>query len=112
MNGPITRNLDEPMEIDPYRPPAPIEAKADNGASVSSKVEIDNSVNKHLPYLWFNGVLGALALGISIGAMIVTMVIHARSTVSENHWRNIEVDVQVLQSEVKRLKDDESKPRR
>lgn len=78
-----------------------VQLETQEGGSTSSFV--DQSTNKHLPYIWFNGVLGALALGLSIGAIIITLVIHSRATVAENHWRNDEVDIRSLQTDVKKL---------
>ena len=107
MSAPSTRPFDEPLESD-ARPSYP-SALADHASNINQ----DNSVNKSLPYIWFNGVIAALALGLAIGAIFVANIkteividkiesLKDKTTVSENHWRNIETDVGILkkQSEV------------
>ena len=102
MSGPPT--IDLPEDFDPHMAPwAVVDVKPKDGssASVSSKINSDN--NSHIPYVWFNGILAALALGIAIGAMIVTLVANARAPVSENHWRDIESNNKVLTKRVEYL---------
>ncbi len=105
---PITRDLDEPMEIDPYRPPAAV-ATADNGSSVSSTVDIDNSTNKHLPYIWFNGVLAAFSFGLGVCAIILVIFFLMRVNVSENHWRELEKNYEKLSDKLEQLEKDHAR---
>jgi hypothetical protein len=95
MSGPPT------VELPHMTPWVEVNPKAGSSASVHSKINSDN--NSHVPYVWFNGILAALALGIAIGAMIVTLVVSSRSTVSENHWRDIETNNKVLSKRVEYL---------
>ncbi len=68
-------------------PSYPLEFTADN----QSAQVIDNSVNKPMPWLVLCGIISGLALGLSIGSMMTGRFYFARATVSENHWRDIEV---------------------
>jgi hypothetical protein len=95
MSGPDTRPLGDNF------PDVKLEAK--ERGSVSSKIEVDNSVNKHLPYIWFNGILGAGAFCLAIGSLIISILFWHRAEVAENHWRNDEVDLIALKREVARL---------
>lgn len=83
-------------------------------AKHNSNMLQDNSVNKHLPYFWFTGVLAALALGLAMGAFAMVQRndqglaseldrLEKRVNVSENHWRNDEVEIMNLRSEVTTL---------
>ena len=56
-----TRPIEDPIEIDPYRPPAPLMVEG-TGHSVKSEIYNDHSVNEHLPYIWFNGIMSAFGL--------------------------------------------------
>lgn len=123
--NPKTRPFDEPLEMDNEVLPVKIEAK--ESSSVSSTVDNSKRVNDHLPYIWFNGVLAALALGLSIGACVIAYIkadtvdgksearaeaisskvdaIRDRATVSENHWRNIETEQGIQRADITRLQE-------
>lgn len=99
MSGPDTRPLG-----DNY-PSVNVESR--DGSSTSSKIEI----NSTLPYFWFTGVLAALALGLAIGAFAVVQRndsglsseldrLEKRVNVSENHFRNDEVELLTLKNRV------------
>lgn len=102
MSSPITRPLEtEGGELPSY--PLPITSTTGTGHSVHSEVNDDHSSNKPMPYIWFNGVIAALALGLSITGIILSVLFWHKADVAENHWRNDEVDIRTLQSDVKKL---------
>ena len=78
--------------------------KADSGSSISSTVNTDNSVNKHMPYIWMTTVIASISLGLSIGMYLYIDSLRDKATVSENHWRNIEVEVKALHAELEERK--------
>ena len=119
-----TRPMEDPIEIDPYRPPAPITVEG-TGHSVKTEINNDHSVNEHLPYIWFNGIMSAFGMMCGIAALIVAMIVRSEAIdrsrslqdsairdkaeladkliKSENHWRNDEVDLRNLQSQMQEL---------
>lgn len=92
--------------------------KIETGKGGSTSTNVDASTNKSLPFIWFNGVLGALALGLAVGALVIAVResdheksraieveqrLQHDSDVAQNHWRNDEVDLRTLQSDMKKL---------
>lgn len=84
--------------------PLPATIAASNKSSVSSRVDNSKHINTPMPYIWFNAIIAALSLGLSIGLIIFVLFAYDRSSVSENHWRNIEVQLNTLENEVHRAK--------
>ena len=103
-----TRPIEDPIEIDPYRPPAPLKVEGD-GNSVKSEINNDHSVNKHLPYIWFNGVISAFSFGLGVCGIILVIMLSLRANVNENHWRSLETDYKTLELRVEQLEKDHAK---
>lgn len=84
-------------EFDTERPEATryIEAREQSAVKITS--------NDALPYLWTTGVIAALALGLAITGVVLSIIFWHKADVAENHWRNDEVDIRNLQSDVKKL---------
>lgn len=93
---------EEPTAMDKLRDLLTIKGR---GHSASQKIEIDNSKHKNDwgPWVTISNIVSAFALGLSISSMIVVYYMTSRSTVSENHWRNIETEVAVIQKQIERL---------
>jgi hypothetical protein len=51
-------------------------------------------------------VVGCLGIGIGLASLIVTDNAVNRATISENHWRNFEVEQKADKAEIARLKND------
>lgn len=107
MSSPATRGFDPPTEceMDNDVPPVAgmqIKGHGNNGSQ-------DNSMhfnwNSWGPWVTLCGILSGVSIGIAIGMVIAVYYMTARQSVSENHWRNIEVDVGVMKSDIQQLKE-------
>lgn len=87
------------------RPSYPLGYNAEHGAANV----VDNSVNKHLPYLWFNGVMAAFSFGLGVCAIILVLFLSNRTNVSENHWRTLENQYDNMKTQLDNLEKDNAK---
>ena len=93
MSGPITQSYECENCVRPSYP----HLLADRESNMHAT--FDNSVNKSLPYIWFTAVIAAISIGMSISEHLYVSSLKDKTTVSENHWRNIETDVSVLKKQ-------------
>lgn len=118
-DNPTTRPMDEPLQMDEDVPPVAGMRVGGNGHSITQRTDQSNNKtvnwNDWGPWVAMLAFFVGISMGLGLAAFVYAGVKTdntiaelrlntSRATVSENHWRDIEVDVKTLQNDVERLK--------